>query len=179
MSGLSLGMGGGMNRLEDRSNEWYTPPDIFTALGLDFDLDPCAPEGGVPWIPAAREFSVKDDGLAQRWEGRVWLNPPYGRDTASWVGRLIGHGNGIALVFARTDPAWGQYAIAKADAVCFIAGRLRFIPGTDRNGPGNTAPASSMLLAYGSECAEAVRRCGLGVTLRPQPVETARELEAA
>jgi hypothetical protein len=30
------------------SVEWYTPPEIFEALGLTFDLDPCAPPGGLP-----------------------------------------------------------------------------------------------------------------------------------
>jgi hypothetical protein len=27
------------------SDEWYTPPEIFDALGLTFDLDPCSPGG--------------------------------------------------------------------------------------------------------------------------------------
>lgn len=164
---LTLGMGGGMNRPGARSVEWYTPPHIFDALGLDFDLDPCAPAGGVPWIPAERHYSVADDGISQPWEGRVWLNPPYGNDSARWVGRLIEHGHGVALVFARTDPTWGQYAIAKADAVCLVAGRIQFVAGIDRNGPGHDAPASSMLLAYGEDCAEAVLNCGLGVTFLP------------
>lgn len=168
MTEALLGMGGGMNAVEKRSPEWYTPPHVFDALGLDFDLDPCAPEGGVPWIPALRSCSLADDGLSQPWEGRVWLNPPYGNAAPRWVGRLIEHGDGIALVFARTDPAWGQYALRCADAVCFIAGRLRFRSGLERNGPGHNAPASSMLLAYGRECADAVTHCGLGVVLQPK-----------
>lgn len=163
MSGqTTIGMGGA-HFDERQSIEWYTPPEIFTALGLDFDLDPCAPEGGVPWIPARAHYSFKDDGLHQDWHGRVWLNPPYGREAQRWVDKLIRHGNGIALVFARTDPAWGQRALKAADAVCFIAGRLRFISGLDRPGPGHNAPVSSMLLAYSEECARAVMDCDLGV----------------
>ena len=157
----NLGMGGA-NRAGS-SVEWYTPPHIFDALGLEFDLDPCAPPGGVPWVPARRCYSLLDDGLALPWFGRVWLNPPYGREAAKWVDRLGRHGNGVALVFARVDPAWGQRALAAADSVCFIAGRLRFISGLDRNGPGHNAPVSSMLLGFG-ECADAVRNCGLGVS---------------
>ena len=44
--------------------EWYTPPWLFTAMGLTFDLDPCSPPGGLPWIPAARVFTEADNGLA-------------------------------------------------------------------------------------------------------------------
>jgi hypothetical protein len=68
------GMGGALHDPERRSIEWFTPPHIFAKLLLTFDLDPCAPAGGVPWIPARRHFSIEDDGLAQEWHGRVWLS---------------------------------------------------------------------------------------------------------
>src|SRR4051812_7340494 len=99
------------------TNEWYTPPEIFHALGCEFDIDAAAPVGGVPWIPAARSFSYHDDGLAQKWTGRVWLNPPYGPHAASWLGRLADHGDGIALVFARTDVAWFQSIAPRASLI--------------------------------------------------------------
>lgn len=157
-----IGMGGALNK--GSSAEWWTPPHIFEALELNFDLDPCAPPGGVPWIPAKRSFSIHDNGLAQPWEGRVFLNPPYGRETAKWVGRLAEHGNGIALVFVRTDAAWAQSALRAADVVCFIAGRLSFKDGSGQQArKGHNAANGSMLLAYGPECTEAVLGCGLGV----------------
>ncbi len=45
------------------SVEWYTPPEIFTALGLAFDLDPCSPGPGKSFVPARRHYTVADDGL--------------------------------------------------------------------------------------------------------------------
>ena len=51
------------------SDDWYTPPFIFAALGLTFDLDPCSP-GPDHWVPARRVFTRADDGLAQAWGGR-------------------------------------------------------------------------------------------------------------
>lgn len=143
--------------------EWYTPPGIFNALGVTFDLDPCAPPGGLPWIPAARSLSVDDDGLTRSWSGRVWLNPPYGPETERWMRRLAAHGDGIALVFARTETVWWNATVSAADAVCFIAGRMTFVDASGQQGAYN-AGAPSALVAYGQECAEAVARAGLGMT---------------
>src|SRR4051812_22584031 len=83
--------------------EWYTPPWVFEAIGLRFDLDPASPPGGLPWVPAEHHYSDQDDGLAQPWYGRVWLNPPYGPGIGQWMSKLADHGNGIALVFNRSD----------------------------------------------------------------------------
>lgn len=150
-------------RTATSSDEWYTPPGVFDALGLTFDLDPAAPSGGVPWVPAARHFTKREDGLHQAWDGRVWLNPPYGRQTDRWLGKLAAHGDGLALVFARTDTAWFQRTATEATALCFIGGRLRFHrpDGT----PGATAPSPSLLVAFGLPCALGLAESGLGRTL--------------
>lgn len=150
-------------RTDTSSDEWFTPPEVFEALGLAFDLDPAAPVGGVPWVPAARYFTKREDGLSQPWSGRVWLNPPYGRGTERWLRKLADHGDGLALVFARTDTAWFQRVATQATALCFVGGRLRFRrpDGT----PGDTAPAPSLLVAFGLPCALGLAEAGLGRTL--------------
>lgn len=150
-------------RTEATSDEWYTPPEVFEALGLRFNLDPAAPPGGVPWVPARRSFSIAEDGLAQDWRGRVWLNPPYGRATADWLARLAAHGDGLALVFARTDTHWFQRFASEATALCFIGGRLRFR--RPDGSVGDTAPSPSLLVAFGLPCAIALAESGLGRTL--------------
>jgi hypothetical protein len=53
---------------------WYTPPEIFSALGLTFDLDPCSPGPG-HWMSARHVYTKADDGLAQSWQGCVFMNP--------------------------------------------------------------------------------------------------------
>ena len=53
------------------SDDYYTPPFIFEALSLTFDLDVCAPVGGVPWLPAKRSLSMIDDGLTTNWQGLI------------------------------------------------------------------------------------------------------------
>lgn len=86
-----------------KNDEWLTPPEILAKLGT-FDLDPCAPECR-PWDTAAKHYSKPQDGLQQPWTGRVWLNPPFGRQAVQWLRKLVEHGNGIALVPARTETA--------------------------------------------------------------------------
>lgn len=147
---------------KSRSVEWYTPPELFEALGLTFDLDPASPPGGVPWVPAARHFSHEDDGLSQPWTGRVWLNPPYGLGIGQWMRRLAKHGDGVALVFARTDMPWFQRALAEATAICFIRGRLWFV--TPEGTRPSEASAPSVLLAHGLSCSLALASSGLGPT---------------
>lgn len=145
---------------EDRGNQnvdWYTPSWVFERLGLQFDLDPCQPESGVPWIPAARWYTLLDDGLVSPWTGRVWLNPPYGKHTAAWLAKMHEHRNGVALVFARTDCAWFHDSVAQADAILFLRGRIRFVDGlgvTQGGGPGS----GSMLVAWGQDCVSALVR---------------------
>lgn len=69
---------GGHQSARSETDTWISPPAIIEALGgVDsFDLDPCAAEGQ-PWPTARHHFTVVDNGLLQRWFGRVWLNPPY------------------------------------------------------------------------------------------------------
>ncbi len=141
--------------------EWYTPPEIFKALKLEFDLDPCSPgKDVIPWNPAKKHYTATDDGLNQPWYGRVWLNPPYGSLTRVWLDLLAEHNDGIALVFNRSDTEWFQRYAQMATAICFIAGRVRFV---NSNGEiGDSPGCGSILIAYGAECAEAVKRSRLG-----------------
>ena len=161
----STGLGFAHELAGPANEEWYTPKYIFDALGLRFDLDPASPGAEfVPWIPAAKHYTQADNGLVQPWEGKVWLNPPYGIETPHWLRKFIQHGNGVMLVFARTDTGWFHASATKADALCFIKGRVQFVSGAGK-GNGSGAGAGSLLLAMGDECATALMRCGLGLCI--------------
>ena len=138
-----------------QKTEWLTPPHILEKLG-EFDLDPCSPINR-PWDMANNHFTIEDDGLSRDWFGKVWCNPPYD-DSASWLNKLHKHGNGIALIFARTETemffneVWNE-----ADAILFIKGRLFFHHVTGERGRTNGG-APSVLIAYGKECVEKLER---------------------
>ena len=155
---MSDGMGG-HHKAKMGKDEWLTPPAILAALG-PFDLDPCAPIAR-PWNMAAAHFSVLDDGLSKPWNGRVWCNPPYGAEAVQWLARLADHGDGIALVFARTETAaWCSEVWPKACAVLFSAGRLHVHHVDGSRAPANSG-APSALIAYGAGNAERLRTCGI------------------
>ncbi|MBL8471354.1 MAG: hypothetical protein JNM98_06100 [Rhodocyclaceae bacterium] len=120
--------------------EWYTPAWVFDA------------------VPARVKLTRLEDGLNRDWAGRVWLNPPYGPDTGRWVARLAAHGDGIAMVFARTDAAWCQAAMQSATAILFMRGRVEFIPGAENRHKRGRCGAATMMLGWGAECATALTR---------------------
>lgn len=163
----SLGIGGHQSARAG-TVEWLTPPDILAALG-PFDLDPCAPVKR-PWDMAVRHYTVEEDGLLQDWgDGRVWLNPPYGMDTWAWLARLASHGDGIALIFARTETdGFHEYAWGLADAMHFFRGRLHFHHLDGSRAKGNCG-GPSVLIAYGEDNAERLRSSGLPGKYIPIP----------
>lgn len=131
-------------------DEWLTPPWLIDALG-PFDLDPCAPRVR-PWPTAARHYTAVEDGLRQPWEGVVWLNAPYSRAEV-WLARLVEHGNGIALLFARTETElFHRWVWPHARSLLFLRGRLYFHHVDGRRASDN-AGAPSVLVAYGAAAA--------------------------
>jgi hypothetical protein len=127
-------------------DEWITPQWLLEALG-EFDLDPCSP-AHPPWKIADRFYTKEQDGLSLPWEGRVFCNPPYGRETERWLKRCSEHGEAIALVFARTETKmFFNHVWSRASGLFFPRGRILFhhVDGTPRKWTGG---APSVLIAY-------------------------------
>lgn len=144
------------------SDNWYTPPDIFSALGITFDLDPCSPGEG-HWVPARHVFTKADDGLARRWNGTVFMNPPFGgrHGHVPWLAKFLAHGDGIAIVRAYTSAGWFHEMVPRADTMLFPRGKTKFIrpDGSVGSSPGH----GIVLLGMGELCNEALEGCGLGI----------------
>lgn len=156
---MTQGMGS-HHSAQAKSDIWLTPRHILDALG-PFDLDPCSAPDPTVWPTAREHITLPRDGLTAPWAGRVWLNPPYGQQTWRWLDRLARHGNGIALVFARTETSGFAHQVWwRSTAVLFLIGRLTFHNPDGTPGPGNSG-APSCLVAYGRENARALGRCGL------------------
>lgn len=150
---------GGHQSANMRTDEWLTPPEILQKLG-EFDLDPCSPINR-PWDVAKEHFTILDNGLSKHWFGRVFLNPPYGREVGRWLNKLAGHGNGIAIIFARTETQFfWDYVWGKADSILFMKGRPHFYTVEGKRARANSG-APICLIAYGSQNVEVLERSGI------------------
>lgn len=86
----------------------------------------------------------------QPWEGKVYLNPPYGREIGRWTRKFAGEWRvgrmkeGMLLVPARTDTKWWEELLPIRPLFLFFHGRLKF------NEHENSAPFPSALVFLGS-----------------------------
>ncbi len=148
----------GVQQAERTSDDVYTPAWVFERLGVTFDLDVASPPGGIPWIPAERFYTQADDGLAQPWHGRVWMNPPYSQPSA-WVHRFIEHGNGIALL-PTSKTRWFSDLWKVADGIVvhepfeFVSSQTSYGQQTKR------VFIMTFFVAMGDENVEALQRLG-------------------
>jgi hypothetical protein len=131
--------------LSHESTEHYTPQYVLDAviacMGA-IDLDPCSNSREIPNVPAARHYTVQDNGLVQPWEGRVFLNPPFGYEVERWFSklyleRLEGRTlEAIILWKSATETAAWKTLTQLSCRVCFPSSRIRFVgPQGNESGP--------------------------------------------
>jgi phage N-6-adenine-methyltransferase len=119
------------------NNEWYTPAEYIElarkVLGT-IQLDPASSEAAQKVVKAKTFYTEADDGLAQEWSGKVWLNPPYAQPAiAHFIEKLVSEveagrvTEALLLTHNYTDTAWFHRAAFAASAICFTEGRIRFV----------------------------------------------------
>lgn len=122
-------------------NGWCTPESVLEPIreffGGQIDLDPCSNEHAT--VHAQTEYRLPTDGLAAPWFGKVFVNPPFGRDTERgtnldhWVRRCVRArreegAEVIALIPAAfTTKRWHDYIFPSATAVFIPRGRIEFV----------------------------------------------------
>ena len=116
-------------------DDYYTNPRIIEAarhaMG-DIDLDPASHASANATVKAGRFFTKADNGLAQEWSGRVWMNPPFSAWPAWSEKALLEIASGridqiCALAANRTVSANYFFPFMKtANASCNTKGRIPF-----------------------------------------------------
>ena len=131
--------------------EWGTPGDFYRKLNEKhgFTLDACASEKNAK---CAKNFTVKDNGLAQDWSGNsVFCNPPYGKEIKAWVRKAYLESQKeettvVLLIPARTDTDYFHKYCMKAAKIHFVKGRLKFESEDGR--VSNSAPFPSIVVYF-------------------------------
>jgi len=137
------------------NNEWYTPPEYIDAARQamgSIDTDPASSEIANKTVGANIFFTKETNGLAQKWHGNVWMNPPYAQPLISDFSRAITDkftdgeiSQACVLVNNATETQWFQYMLNEACAVCFTRGRVRFL---DVHGNPGGAPLQGQAVLY-------------------------------
>jgi ParB family chromosome partitioning protein len=142
-------------------NEWYTPPQFIESARLvmgSIDTDPASNPIANATVKATQFFTKDEDGLQQKWEGNVWMNPPYAQPLMSQFAETISEkfesgeiDHAIILVNNATETQWFQRMASVASAVCFPKTRVRFLDPEGRPG----APLQGQAIIYFGDNTEA------------------------
>ena len=118
-------------------NEWYTPVEFVEAarevMG-GIDCDPASSEIANRTVNATKFFDKDADGLRQKWNGRIFLNPPYAQPLMSQFAEALASKfendeieQAVVLVNNATETGWFARIASRASAVCFPSSRIRFL----------------------------------------------------
>lgn len=127
----------------DAPTEWYTPPEYVDkarrVLG-EIDLDPASNALAQNWIQAGNYFTQEDNGLIQPWQGRVWCNPPYGRQVRKWLGKALAsyeakEMESAVMLLNRSEADWYKELLRKVDAICEVKKRIAFLNASGQKQP--------------------------------------------
>ncbi len=127
--------------------ESYTPALYIeaarTVMG-SIDCDPASNEFAQEVVKASVYYSKENNGLKEKWEGNIFLNPPYSHpDVSQFVEKLLSElSNGqqaILLTNNNTDTNFFHNAARKAAVICFTKGRISFYKsdGVTKSSPTN------------------------------------------
>lgn len=136
-------------------NEWYTPSKFIESARLvmgSIDTDPASSCLANKTVKAKRYFTEETNGLIQKWNGNVWMNPPYSQPLITeFSNRLAEKYNegefeqACILVNNATETQFYQLLMRCCSAICFVRGRIKFI---DMNGIASGAPLQGQTIIY-------------------------------
>lgn len=137
--------------------DYYTPAEHIACVraAMDgIDLDPASSPLANKTVGARHIFTRAENGLVQPWEGRVFMNPPYGDEAPRWVAKLL-----MEFHAGRIEQAIALLRVGAASGVswfpplwefplCFLPQRIKFV---DPLGGPSSPDHGSVFVALGIE----------------------------
>jgi len=125
-------------------NDYYTDERIIAAarraLG-EIDLDPASHAVANKTVKAKHFYTRLENGLNQEWNGKVWLNPPFG-DWKEWVPKILtelksGRIEAMCVLAACRTLTAGYLKPFKdaTNCICILDGRIPFWGGKATSSP--------------------------------------------
>lgn len=133
------------------NQEHYTPRRFTDSARIvmgSIDLDPASNEVANSWIQAETFYSIQNQGLDEDWKGNVWMNPPYDSKSLKPLANKLFTSNvtqAVVLTNNNTDTKIGQAFLQWADAICLVAGRVKFMK---PDGTENKTPLQGQIIYY-------------------------------
>ena len=136
-------------------NEWDTPPEFIQSARIvmgNIDVDPASNKEANETIQADRFYTVEDSGLDKKWDGNIWINPPYAQPLIVDFSKILVEKyesreikQACVLVNNATETIWFQEMLKICKCVCFPKGRIKFI---DKQGNPSGAPLQGQAILY-------------------------------
>lgn len=159
----------GLNKVVESSPPWtgqyesYTPEKYIESARIvmgSIDLDPASNEQANETVKASKYFNIDDDGLAQNWFGKIFLNPPYKQpEIENFIIKLTKEyssesiDEAILLTNNNTDTDWFKIA-SELSIMCFTDHRIKF---ELRDGK-TTQPTTGQIFFYFGENKEGFKQ---------------------
>lgn len=130
------------------NHRWGTPQALYDELDAEFNftLDACADSTN---YKHSNYFSEQDDALNQSWCGRVFMNPPYGKQISKFIAKAYQESQNnadvvVCLIPSRTDTIYWHEYVMKGE-IRFLKGRLKFEDENRRSKQGAPFPSAIVI----------------------------------
>lgn len=144
------------------NQNWHTPQYIIeaarTVMG-SIDCDPASCLIANQNVKADIYFDSETNGLENKWNGNVWLNPPYSSGmmqlfSDALVKRFLSKeiSSVCVLVNNATETGWFKKMADIATSFCFLSGRVKYL--NSENIPNNAPLQGQVVLYFGYNSAK-------------------------
>lgn len=108
------------------------------------------------------EFDLVNPKLSEEWKGRVFIHPPHDRKNLElFLEKMAVHGNGIALLFNRSDSkTFHKHVLKRSHGLFYLQHRFYYLDEKGKKHKENCGGAV-LFVAYGQTNSSLLKHCKL------------------